>query len=49
MLGAAMPTGVNAYLFASYFKIAEGMATNTIGLATAGALVTVPVWLAVMG
>ena len=49
VLGAAMPTGVNAYLFASYFNVAEGMATNTIVLATAGALVTVPIWLAFTG
>ena len=49
VVGAAMPTGVNAYLFASDFKIAEGMATNTIVLATASALVTVPLWLAFMG
>ena len=49
VLGAAMPTGVNAYLFASYFKIAEGMATNTIVFATAGSLVTVPLWLALLG
>ena len=48
VLGAAMPTGVNAYLFASYFRIAEGMATNTIVLATTGALVTVPLWLALV-
>ena len=49
VLGAAMPTGVNAFLFASYFKVAEGMATNAIVIATAGALVTVPLWLAFMG
>ena len=48
-VAAAMPTGVNAYLFASYFKIAEGMATNTIVLATAASLVSVPLWLALVG
>ena len=46
VLAAAMPTGVNAYLFASYFKVAQGIATNTIVIATALSLVTVPLWLA---
>lgn len=49
VVSAAMPTGVNAYLFASYFKVAEGLAANTIVVATAGALVSVPLWLWLVG
>ncbi len=43
---ASCPTGVNAYLFASHFKVAERLATSTIILALAGSVVTVPLWLA---
>ena len=45
VIAATMPTGVNAYLFASYFKVAEGLAANAIVVATAGALVSAPLWL----
>ena len=45
LLAAACPTGVNAYLFANYFKIAEGLATNTIVLALLGSIITIPFWL----
>ncbi|MEE9374766.1 MAG: AEC family transporter, partial [Rhizobiaceae bacterium] len=45
VLLAACPTGINAYLFATYFKIAQGLATNTIVLTLIGSLVTIPFWL----
>ncbi len=45
---AALPTGVNAYLFASHFKVAEGLATNTIILTILASVVTLSFWLWVM-
>jgi len=48
VLAAACPTGVNAYLFATYFGTAQGLATNAIVLALLGAVVTLPLWLAVL-
>lgn len=49
VLGAALPTGVNAYLFASHFKVAEGLATNTIILTIIGSLATLSFWLWFLG
>lgn len=48
LLAASAPTGMNAYLFATYFKIAEGLATNTVVLATLGAIITIPFWLSMV-
>jgi len=48
MLVASCPTGVNAYLFANYFKIAEGLASSTIVFSLLGSLVTIPFWLAII-
>lgn len=48
VIAAALPTGVNAYLFASHFKVAEGLATNTIILTILGSIVTLSFWLWVM-
>lgn len=48
LLAASCPTGVNAYLFANYFKIAEGLATNAIVLALLGSVITIPFWLVVI-
>ncbi len=45
LLAASCPTGVNAYLFASYFKIAEGLASSTIVISLVGSLITIPLWL----
>ena len=45
VLAAACPTGVNAYLFANYFKVAQGLATNSIVLTILGAVITLPFWL----
>ena len=48
VLGAACPTGVNAYLFATYFKVAEGLASSTIVLAALMSIITIPFWLSVL-
>ncbi len=48
VLGAACPTGVNAYLFAIHFKTGEGLATNSIILSTLGSIITLPLWLSLI-
>ncbi len=48
VIAAALPTGVNAYLFASHFKVAEGLATNTIILTILASMVTLSFWLWIM-
>lgn len=48
VLGAACPTGINAYLFATHFKTGEGLATNTIVLSTLGSIITLPLWLSLI-
>ncbi|MEM9732063.1 MAG: AEC family transporter [Pseudomonadota bacterium] len=48
VLSAASPTGMNAYLIATYFNRAQGLATNTIILATLGSVVTLPLWLSLI-
>jgi len=48
VLGACLPTGVNAYLFATYFKVAEGLASNTMVIATGLSLLTIPFWLHIL-
>ena len=45
VLCAAMPTGVNAWLIASHFRVAQGLAGNAIALAFLGSFVTLPAWL----
>ena len=45
ILVAACPTGVNAYLIASYFKIAQGLASSAIVIALLGSILTIPLWL----
>ncbi|HQF30502.1 MAG TPA: AEC family transporter, partial [Hyphomicrobiales bacterium] len=44
-IGAATPTGVNAYLIAVRFRTGHGLASNTITLTTALAVLTVTMWL----
>ncbi len=48
VLAAALPTGVNAYLFATHFKVAESLATNTIILTLIGSVITLSFWLWVL-
>lgn len=49
VLAAACPTGVNAYLIAVRFRTGEGLASNSIIITTALAVVTVSVWLHLLG
>ncbi|MEM9044066.1 MAG: AEC family transporter [Pseudomonadota bacterium] len=46
---AAMPTGINAYIFAALYKRAEGTAASSVLVATLLSVVTIPIWLAVLG
>lgn len=48
VLAAACPSGINGYLFATYFKVAEGLASSTIVIATLMSLITIPYWLSVL-
>lgn len=48
VLAAACPTGVNAYLFATYFNRAEGFASSSIVIAALGSLITLPFWLGIL-
>ena len=45
VLIAACPIGVNAYLFATYFKVAEGLSSSVIVLSLLGSIITIPLWL----
>jgi malonate transporter and related proteins len=45
VLLAAMPTGINAYVFATYYNRAVNVATNTILISTVLSIVTVSAWL----
>ena len=48
VLAAACPTGVNAYLFATHFKHAEGLASSSIVFASLFSITTIPLWLALL-
>lgn len=45
VLFAAMPTGVNAFLFAARYKTAESLASSAIALSTGLALISTFLWL----
>lgn len=49
VLLAAMPSGINAYVFATYYNRAVNVATNTILISTVGSVLTVTVWLYLLG
>ena len=49
VLTAAAPAGVNAYLFATYFKAGEKLAATTILISTIASVVTLSVWLTILG
>lgn len=49
ILLAAMPSGINSYVFATYYNRGASVAANTLLLGTIGAAVTVSVWLAILG
>ena len=44
-IGAACPTGVNAYLAANHFGVGHGLAANTTTLSVLMGLVTLPFWI----
>ncbi|MEM9371945.1 MAG: AEC family transporter, partial [Pseudomonadota bacterium] len=46
---AAMPTGINGYIFAAMYHRAERTAASSVLIATALSLLTIPVWLAILG
>lgn len=49
VLLAAMPTGINAYIFSTYYNRSVDVATNTILLSTFASVFTISGWLLVMG
>jgi malonate transporter len=49
VLLAAMPTGINAFVFASYYNRSVNVATNTILITTVLSVVTVSAWLYLLG
>jgi predicted permease len=46
---AAMPAGINVYVFASYYNRAVNVATNTILISTVLSVVTLSAWLYIAG
>jgi predicted permease len=46
---AAMPTGINAYVFATYYDRAVSVAANTVLITTVGSIITVTAWLYLLG
>ncbi|MEO0720421.1 MAG: AEC family transporter [Pseudomonadota bacterium] len=49
VLTAAMPSGINAYVFAAMYRRAEGIAASAVLLSTALGVFTISVWLAILG
>jgi len=49
VLLAAMPTGINAFVFATYYNRSVNVATNTILISTVLSVVTVSAWLYLLG
>lgn len=49
VLMAAMPPGMNVYIFASMYDRATGIAASSVLLSTALSVVTISVWLMVLG
>jgi predicted permease len=49
VLLAAMPSGINAYVFATYYNRGVNVATNTVLISTVLSVVTVSIWLYVLG
>jgi predicted permease len=44
-----MAPGVNAYLFANMYGVARRVAATSVLVATLASILTVPVWLALLG
>ncbi|WP_316863034.1 AEC family transporter [uncultured Cohaesibacter sp.] len=47
LLGAASPTGVNAYILASHFGVGHRLSANAISLSVLLSIVTLPFWISV--
>ena len=47
LIGAACPTGVNAYLLAEHFGVGHRVAANTLTLSVLMGLVTLPFWISI--
>ncbi|PLW78077.1 AEC family transporter [Cohaesibacter celericrescens] len=47
ILGAACPTGVNAYLLADHFGVGHRLSANTISLSVLMGFITLPFWISV--
>jgi malonate transporter len=48
VLLAAMPAGINVYVFATYYNRAVNVATNTVLISTVASILTVSAWLYVL-
>lgn len=49
VLFAAMPTGINAFLFAARYKTSQALASSTIALSTGVSPATIMFWLWMLG
>ncbi len=49
VVAAAMPAGLNVYVFAAIYHRSEGVAASTVLLSTALSVLTITFWLAVLG
>ena len=49
VLFAAMPTGINAFLFAMRYKTSEALASSAIAVSTTASLVSIMLWLWILG
>ncbi len=49
VLLAAMPAGINVYVFATYYNRGVNVATNTVLISTVASIVTVSAWLYFLG
>ncbi|WBU59517.1 AEC family transporter [Paracoccus albus] len=49
VMTAAMAPGVNAYLFSSIYGVAKRVAASTVLVGTAASVLTISVWLAILG
>lgn len=47
VVGASLPSGVNSYLIATQFGTGQALASNTMTIATAAAVVTTAFWLSI--
>jgi predicted permease len=44
-----MPTGINAYVFATYYERGVNVAANVVLVSTIASMVTVAAWLYILG